>query len=257
MKTKLVSLSLVLIMAVLLIGIAISPAQAQSGVQRFAQLITRTLRVENAATFQGPVDFSTATVTGLGSYFATEDDGAVIITGTLAVSDTATFTSGVTVAGATALNGGITVDTSAFSVADATGNTVISGTLTVTDAVSFNGAVTAGDDLTVTDDLTVGGDVAITGTLQYGGLYPLGYASVGQQIVCGTITFTESTVITDTGLTTVTYVLANQITTPAATGAFLTVSDPTTSTFTLSSWEADYSEGTSGVAAHYCAIGDE
>lgn len=90
------------------------------------------------------------------------------------------------------------------------------------------------------------------------GLYPLGYASAGQEMVCGTTaTFTGTLEVTSTGLTTTTYVIASQITTPAAGAVFLTVSDPTTSTFVLSSWESDYSAGTTGITAHYCAVGNK
>lgn len=161
---------------------------------------------------------------------------------------------------------GSTLDVSAATVSGITTSTLdaqTTGALTVTGASILSGALTTSDTatmagaVTMNDNLTVDGNVAITGTLEYSGLYPLGYASASQQVVCGTTEFTETAEIEATGLTTVTYVLASQITTPAATGAFLTVSDPTTSTFILSSWEADYSEGTTPVEVHYCAIGDE
>lgn len=133
------------------------------------------------------------------------------------------------------------VSTSTLSSLTVTGNTTLSGTLSVTG----------------TSDLK--GNVDIAGSVNFGSddLYPLGYASDAQQIVCGTNTFTESAEITPTGLTTVTYVVAIQLTDPAATGAFLTASDPTTSTFVLSSWEDDYTVGTTPVAAHWCAVGDQ
>lgn len=90
------------------------------------------------------------------------------------------------------------------------------------------------------------------------GLYPLGYATADKEMVCGTTAaFTATTVITPTGLSTVTYAIVSQITTPASTGELMTVSAPTTSTFVISSWEADYTEGTTGVTAHWCAVGDQ
>lgn len=169
------------------------------------------------------------------------------------------------------------VSTSTLSSLTVTGNTVLSGTLVTSSTVDFNDDLdmnnepivnigAAGTDfgtdggLTLAAGLTVSaGNTDLAGTLQFGAanLYPLGYASANQQVVCGTTTFTETSKVTPTGLTTVTYVLAAQVTTPAATGAFLTVSDPTTSTFNIYSWEADYSEGTTPVAAHWCAVGDQ
>jgi hypothetical protein len=150
-------------------------------------------------------------------------------------------------------------------------NTTISGTLAVSDDVSIVDDLTVDDDAvvggtlvvsgatTLADDLAVTGDTDLAGALEFGSdnLYPLGYASSGQQIVCGTTELTETAEIEATGLTTITYVVATQITTPAATGAFLTVSAPTTSTFIASSWEADYSEGTTAVEIHWCAVGDQ
>jgi len=99
----------------------------------------------------------------------------------------------------------------------------------------------------------------VEGALTYGAdnLYPMGYASADQQMVCGTTELTETAEIEATGLTAIDYVIATQITTPASTAALLTVSDPTTSTFIASSWEADYSEGTTPVSIHWCAVGDQ
>lgn len=206
--------------------------------------ITGDLDVNGATTFDGSVDFdstvdfSGATVTGV----STSTLSSLTVTGNTVLSGTVSVTSTQTNAGLVNANGGIAVDTSAFTVADATGNTVISGTLAVTGAS------------------TLTGDTDVAGTLQYGAanLYPLGYGSVNQQVVCGTTeTFTGTLEVTPTGLTTVTYVLPAQITQPAATAASWTVSDPVTSTFTLYSWGADYNAGTTGIAMHYCALGDQ
>lgn len=107
------------------------------------------------------------------------------------------------------------------------------------------------------NDLGVAGDLEVEGALVFGadGLYPLGYASSGQQIVCGSATLTGTLEITPTGLTALTYVVASQVTDPAATAALLTVTDSTATSFILSSWEADYTAGTTPIEAHYCAVG--
>jgi hypothetical protein len=94
------------------------------------------------------------------------------------------------------------------------------------------------------------------------GLYPLGIASADQEIVCATTsTFTGSTTIDVTALSTVTQVLAMQVTAPVTTAASLHASDPATTTFTLTSLtggaSAPFNAGTTGIAAHYCAVGDK
>jgi hypothetical protein len=133
----------------------------------------------------------------------------------------------------------------------------VSNALTVSGATGLNTLTTSGA-ATVGGALGVTGNSDLAGTLQYGAdnLYPLGYGSVSQQVVCGTTAeFTGTLQVTPTGLTTVIYVIPAQVTTPITTAALLTVSDPTTSTFTLLSWESDYTEGTTGIVAHYCAVG--
>lgn len=110
------------------------------------------------------------------------------------------------------------------------------------------------------NDLGVDGDIEANGAIIFGsdGLYPLGYASDGYEIVCGTTdTFTGSTEIDVTALTTATYVLATQITAPITTAAYLHVSDPTTTTITLTSLENDFDAGSTGIAAHYCVVGQQ
>lgn len=90
------------------------------------------------------------------------------------------------------------------------------------------------------------------------GLYPLGYASAGQEIVCArTSTFTGSTTITVSGLSTVTYVLPVQVTAPITTAAFLHHGEPVTTTFVLTSLDNAFGAGTTGVQAEYCAVGDK
>jgi hypothetical protein len=113
-----------------------------------------------------------------------------------------------------------------------------------------------------TDVATVSnaGAVDFASTVNYGtdNLYPLGYASSAQQMVCGTSgVFTETSAVAVSGITTITYALVTQITDPASTGAFLTVDAPTTSTLTINSWETDATTGTTGVNAYYCVVGDQ
>lgn len=146
---------------------------------------------------------------------------------------------------------------------DADGNSTFAGTVDLSGATVSGVSTSTLSSLTVTgaailnDNLAVDGNVAVTGTLEYSSLYPLGYANVGQEIVCGTSEFTATSEIEATGLSTITYVIASQTTDPASTGALLTVSDPTTSTFILYSWEGDYTAGTTPVEAHWCAVGDK
>lgn len=188
------------------------------------------------------LDVEAATVSGITtSTLDAQTTGALTVTGASILSGALTTSDTATMAGAVTMNDNLTVD----------GNVAVTGTLEINDASTLVGAVIANDNL------TVDGNVAITGTLEYSGLYPLGYASSGQQIVCGSTTLTGTEEITPAGLTSVTYVVATQVTAPAATGAFLTSADTSATSFTLSSWEADYSEGTTPVEVHYCAIGDE
>lgn len=108
--------------------------------------------------------------------------------------------------------------------------------------------------------LNTTGNVDVGGTLNYGSdnLYPLGYASSGDEIVCGTTdTFTGSTTIDVTALTTATYVLATQVTAPITTAAYLHADDPTTTTITLTSLSNSFDAGTTGLTAHYCVVGNQ
>lgn len=167
--------------------------------------------------------------------------GDVDITGDLDVDGT-TNLDAVDVDGTVAIDG----------VADAIQLTV-TGYTTQTNNLLTLEANGGADVLTVDND----GNTDAAGTLQFGAdnLYPLGYASSGQQIVCGATTLTGTEEITPAGLTSVTYVIATQVTAPAATAAFLTSADTSETSFTLSSWEADYDAGSTPVEVHYCAIG--
>lgn len=107
----------------------------------------------------------------------------------------------------------------------------------------------------ISHGLTVGGDLSVTGDSLFGGNYPVGNAAADKELVCGTTaTFTGSITIASE-LTAIDTVIATQITAPAATRAFLVASDPTTTTFTLSSKNSTYGAGTTGLTAHYCVVG--
>lgn len=108
--------------------------------------------------------------------------------------------------------------------------------------------------------LSTTGNTDVGGTLQYGAdnNFPLGFATSGSEIVCATsAVFTGSTEIDVTALTTATYVLATQVTAPITTASHLHVSDPTTTTITLTSLNNTFAAGTTGVSAHYCVVGDQ
>jgi hypothetical protein len=162
------------------------------------------------------------------------------------------------------LQGNVSDADGAFTVAD---NTVIDG---AADAVQITvqGYTTQTNALQIweqSDGTDVGsisnaGALDVASTVNYGSdnLYPLGYASSGYEIECGTTsTFTETTTVTASSLTTITVALVTQITTPASTAAYLTASDPTTSTVDLNSYESDFTVGTTGITAHYCLVGNQ
>lgn len=122
----------------------------------------------------------------------------------------------------------------------------------------------ATDDLTVAGDATIGGTVDVGGLLNYGAndMYPLAYASPGQEVVCATTTITgENQTITVTGITTVTYGFAWLIQDPG-TGAgdpYLVTTDavPGDGTIVVNVWQDDANAATSGAAIGYCGIGAE
>jgi hypothetical protein len=196
-----------------------------------------------------------------------------------------------TVSGAAILNGGLTMDSTAFTVADTSGNTSVAGTLNVTGNVSdSNSALTVVDNamidgaadaiqLTVqgyvtqttgllvlensggSDVVTVAntGNTDIAGTLQYGAnnLYPVGFASSGQQAVYGTSTFTTTATATH-GLTTVTFALCTLAEDPevGAGDAALCSVAVSGNTVTLKLWQDDFSAATeASVVVNWLVIG--
>jgi hypothetical protein len=137
-----------------------------------------------------------------------------------------------------------------------------------TDQLTVQGYTTQTNDLQTWEQsdgtdvatMTNAGALDVASTVNYGtdNLYPLGYASSGQQIECGvTATFTDTTAVTASALTTATYVIAIQITDPAATASILTVDAPAANVFNLDSWESDFTVGTTGITAYWCAIGNQ
>jgi cytoskeletal protein CcmA (bactofilin family) len=145
------------------------------------------------------------------------------------------------------------------------GATRLDGTTTINGNMDADSISVAGNsDLTTINnsggDLSITDNLDITGTLQYGAddLYPLGYATPAQQMVCGTTEMTGSAEIEATGLTTITYVLApHQVTAITSTAVYLYASDPTTNTFVLTSLDSTYTAATVPISAHWCAVGDQ
>jgi hypothetical protein len=186
-------------------------------------VVTATL---GAAT--GHWDFATGNVkVGNGSPSTSQDGEDLYVEGGLEVDGTARFDGAIDANSSMDLAGNLTSATGAVTVAD---------TLQVTGVADFDAGMTFGPTP----------------------LYPLGIATASQEIECGTTgTFTASTLITFSTLNTPTYALAMQVTAPTTTAAYLYVSDPTTTTITLTSLENDFTAGTTGITAHYCAVGTE
>jgi len=141
----------------------------------------------------------------------------------------------------------------------------------VTDAGVVAGAdFSATDDLIAADDATIGDDLVVTDAADVGGLlnygpnsmYPLGYASSGQEIVCATTTITgENQTVTVTGITTVTHGFAWLITDPGTGDGdpYMVTTDaaPGDGTIVVNVWQDAASAASSGAAIGYCGIGDE
>lgn len=131
--------------------------------------------------------------------------------------------------------------------------------------------VTNLSSLTLSDDLVVAGTSSITGaatqtgnmdiagTLQFGAdnVYGLGHAASGKQIVCGTTgVFTDSKTLAVGALSSIDGIVVTQITKQANSGLLLYVSAISGYTATIKSLENDYTIGTTGVNAYYCAVGN-
>jgi hypothetical protein len=146
---------------------------------------------------------------------------------------------------------------------EADGTARFDGAVTLNSTLDVDGNITSGTGgITLADTIAVTGAADFASTVQFGtdNLYPLGYASSGYQMVCGTSgVFTETTSVSVSGLTTVTHVLALQITDPADTAAIISVDQPTTSTVTFNSWVVTptVGVGTTGVNIYYCAVGNQ
>jgi hypothetical protein len=99
------------------------------------------------------------------------------------------------------------------------------------------------EDVTVSDDLAVSGNTDIAGTLQYGAndLYPVGYASSGQQVVYGTDVIT-GTATASHGLTTVTLCMCTLGKDPDddAGDAAMCTTAVSSNVCTLKTWQDDF-----------------
>lgn len=146
----------------------------------------------------------------------------------------------------------------------ATGNIDAEGTLDVAGAVTLAGNIGAVDvsasgDLYVADDADVNGELlagslTVTGTLQYGSLYPLGYASDGYQLVLGSSTVTTTTVIVH-GLTTPLYgfcTMSGSLTDNEEQKCSVGISG---SDVTIYVWKEDGTAGDSGVLVFWQVFG--
>jgi hypothetical protein len=165
-------------------------------------------------------------------------------------ADGITVTGGITVSdiGVHVLAGGVDIDAGGANV-DAGGLTVGAGGITATGGITIS---SIGVQVT-------GGNSDFAGTLQYGAdnLYPLGYATVAQQMACGVVSFSNVVTVHVTALTTASYVLASQFTPILTTAASLAAKTVATDTIELRSYEFDFSPGTTSITATYCAVGDE
>ena len=127
------------------------------------------------------------------------------------------------------------------------------GTTNLTD-LSLSG------DLTVTDDSTLTDDVDIGGELNFGAndLYPVGYASDGQQIVYGTDTIT-GTATAAHGLTTVTLCLCtlNRDPDDDAGDAAMCTTSVSSNVCTVKLWQDDFVTAATeaGVSTHWLVVG--
>lgn len=118
--------------------------------------------------------------------------------------------------------------------------------------------VTNFDSITLSDDLIVGDDLTVSGSAQFGtsSLYPLGFASDGNQIVYGSDTVT-TTATASHGLTTVTWALCS-LGEDAGTGAGAAATCTVTvsgNTVTLSTFQDDAVTSTVGAVVNWLVIG--
>lgn len=157
----------------------------------------------------------------------------------------ATFTGEVDFSGAT-LTG---VSTSTLSSLTVNGNAVVTGTADLQGDVSDSAGT-----------FTVADNADITGTVQYGAddLYPVGYATSGQQLVYGTSSIT-GTATAAHGLTTVTFCVATLGEDPetgAGDAAHVTVA-VAANVCTLNAWQDDWTTAATetDVIVHWLAIG--
>ena len=122
------------------------------------------------------------------------------------------------------------------------------------DTISLTEDLTVGDDLTVTDDMDVGGDANFGSS----NLYPVGYASAGQQVVYGTEAITGTTTASH-GLTTVTMCLCtlNRDPDDDAGDAAMCTTSVSSNVCTVKLWQDDFVTAATevGVSTHWLVIG--
>ena len=126
---------------------------------------------------------------------------------------------------------------------------------------ALSGSTIAADTLDDTSGsgLTVNANVDVTGTVQFGAnnLYPVGYASSGQQLVWGAETGVTDTVTAAHGLTTVTWALcslAEDPDTDAGDPVVCTV-EINASVVTVKLWQDDWSAGATAAKVNWMVVG--
>ena len=136
---------------------------------------------------------------------------------------------------------------------------VIAGALLVYDRLVPQGLMGAGvtnlTNLELAGTLDVVGNTDLTGTLVYGAnnLYPVGFASSGQELLYVIQDVTANEIIVSTGLSTITFAVCSMCEVPevATDAAFCTI-DVTTNVVRAKIWQADGS--TSSNEADVCIM---
>lgn len=209
-----------------------------------------TLGLTGAGTFAGIVNNGSLDQNDNIDQDGASDEVQLAVTGyTTQTSDLVNFDGGLTDIG-----GG------SCSVAQGDNDLCVAGDVEVDGELELDGALDADSTANIAGATIFGLTIDVASTVNFGtdDLYPVGYASADQQMECGvTATFTDTVAVTASALTTATYVVATQITDPAATAVFLTVDAPAANVFNIDSWESDYTVGTTGITAYWCAVGNQ
>jgi len=163
-------------------------------------------------------------------------------------------------------SGGLTdIGGGSYDTADGDDDLGVAGDLEVDGELELDGALDADSTANIAGAATLQSTLDVASTINYGSndMYPLGYASASQEIVCGTTTITGTNqTVAVTGITTVTYGFAWLITDPGA-GAddpwMVTTDAPTGSdgNIVVNVWEDNLDACSGPAVIGYCAIGDE